>query len=214
MISDQFRNLLKKTDIAGLAALLAEHPHLANEPIPLDDNPAKAHPLHRICDGVFAGIYTDKQAVDMAKVLLTFGASVDGDVTREKSDTPLIAAASLHADEVGLLYIDHGANIHHGGCHGGTALHWAAWCGRDRLVSRLIKEKAEVNKRCLDFASTPLLWAVHGFTSGGPENRHKQIDCVRMLLDAGADKTIPNRQGMLPAQFLSDEDLELKEMLE
>lgn len=214
MISDQFRNLLKKTDIEGLAALLAEHPHLANEPIPLDDNPAKAHPLHRICDGVFSGTYTDKQAAKMAKLLLTFDANVDGNSTKEQIDTPLIAAASLHADEVGILYIDHGANIQHTGCHGGTALHWAAWCGRDRLVSRLIKEKAEVNKRCVDFASTPLLWAVHGYTYGGNENRHNQIDCVRMLLGAGADKTIPNRQGILPVQFLSDEDLELKKMLD
>ena len=111
------------------------------------------------------------------------------------------------------MYIGYGANIHHAGCHGGTALHWAAWTGRDQLVKRLINEKAEINRLCVDFRSTPLLWAVHGYKFGGNENRYHQVECVRALLKAGADKTLPNIEGYLPIQFLEESDTELTELL-
>lgn len=208
------KDLIKKADCEGLRAVLSKNPGLANETIPLDDNPAKAHPLHRICDGVFCGVYSDEAAVEMARIFLEFGANVNGHVTAEKKDTPLIAAASLNADEVALLYLDHGADVHHAGCHGGTALHWAAWCGRDRLVKRLILEKAPLEKRCIDFKGTPLLWAVHGYKFGGGKNRHRQIECVRLLLQAGADRTVPNIEGTMAVQFLDEEDIELKNLLD
>jgi hypothetical protein len=213
MVLPPIKDLIKKVDYEGLREALSKNPGLANEPIPLDDNPATAHPLHRICDGVFNEIYSDKEAAEMATIFLEFGAKVNGSVTAEKKDTPLIAAASLQADEVALLYIDHGANIHHAGCHGGTALHWAAWCGRDRVVKRLISEKAPLEKKCIDFKGTPLLWAVHGYKFGGRKNRHRQIECVRILLYAGAHKNVANAEGTLPAQFLSEEDIELKNLL-
>ena len=104
-----------------------------------------------------------------------------------KHDTPLIAAASLHAEKTGIYYIDQGANIFHQGCHGGTALHWAAWVGRDKLVKKLIDAGAELEKRCIDFYGTPLLWAVHGYRQSGEMNRHNQLECARLLVAAGAD---------------------------
>lgn len=205
--------LIRKADYAQLRSVLSRNPALANEPIPLQDNPAKAHPLHRICDGVFDGSYSDNQGADMARIFLEFGANVEGNIVKAQKDTPLLAAASLHADEVALLYLDRGANILHVGCHGGTALHWAAWCGRDRLVKRLLMENAPINKKCIEFGGTPLLWAVHGYKFGGAKNRHKQIECVRMLLQAGADKNIPNGEGTSALEFLGEEDLEMKETL-
>jgi hypothetical protein len=54
---------------------------------------------------------------------LEFGANVNGNNPAEKQDSPLLAAASLNADQLAYLYIEHGADIHHAGCHGGTALH-------------------------------------------------------------------------------------------
>jgi uncharacterized protein len=212
-MESQIKDLIKRVDYSGLTALLSQNPALANEPIALEDNPAKAHPLHRICDGVFDGRYSDNQAADMARIFLQFGANVDGNISEEQKDTPLVAAASLQADEVALLYIDHGANILHAGCHGGTALHWAAWCGRERLVKRLIIENAPVNRKCVAFKGTPLLWAVHGYKFGGSKNRHRQIQCVHMLLQAGADKNIPNAEGTRAVEFLGEEDVEMKQIL-
>jgi len=54
---------------------------------------------------------------------------------------------------------------------------------------------------------------VHGYKFGGGQNRYHQIECARMLLDAGADKNIPNKEGILPQQFLTDEDEEFKKLL-
>ena len=210
----EIKSLIDDKNYDKLRAILQENRHLVNEGIPCDDtNPTLAHPLHRICDGVFAKKYTDDEALDMAKIFLEFGANVNGGELIEKKDSPLIAASSLNADKVGILYIDHGANIHHAGCHGGTALHWAAWCGRDVLVKKLIEKRAEINRLCIDFRSTPLFWAIHGYRFGEGQNRHHQIECAKMLLDAGADRSIPNFEGYKPIQLLDDKDQELKDLL-
>jgi ankyrin repeat protein len=206
---------INNRDLDGLRELLANNRHLLNEGIPYDDsNPTKAHPLHRICDGVSEKRYSDEEAAEVAKIFLSLGADVNGGEQIEKKDTPLIAAASLQADKVGLLYINHGANIFHAGCHGGTALHWAAWCGRDVLVDRLINERAEINKLCIEFRSTPLFWAIHGLKFGGVQNQHNQVACAKLLIQAGADRSIPNFEGYKPYQLLGENDTELRALLQ
>lgn len=208
------KELITNKDYEGIRKALSQNPSLANEGIPFDDaNTTKAHPLHRICDGVFAHSFTDREAVEMAKIFLEYGANVNGNELTEKMDTPLTAAASLHADETGVLYIENGADIHHAGCHGGTALHWAAWTGSDLLVNRLLGEGAAINQRCIDFMGTPLLWAIHGYKNGGQGNRRNQLECARLLIAAGADKTIPNIDGDAPLAFLDEEDVEWAQLL-
>ncbi|MGF6929156.1 ankyrin repeat protein [Chitinophaga sp. W2I13] len=208
------KELISNKDYEGIEKALSQNPSLANEGIPFDEkNTTKAHPLHRICDGVFAHTYTDQEAVEMARIFLAHGANVNGNELTEGRDTPLIAAASLHAEEVGILYIENGAAIDHAGCHGGTALHWGAWTGQDKLLARLIRENADIHKRCIDFKGTPLLWAVHGLKHGGPENRHHQVECVRLLIAAGADKTVPNIDGTTPLEFLEEADKDLIDLL-
>ncbi|GAB3933109.1 ankyrin repeat domain-containing protein [Larkinella terrae] len=208
------RDLINNNDLNGIRQALSAHPELANEGLPYDaQNPKKAHPLHRICDGVFAGHYTDEEAVEMAKLFLEYGARVDGDALVEKQDSPLVAAASLHADQVAILYIENGATINHPGCHGGTALHWAAWCGRPKVVKRLLAAGAEINRRCIDFEATPLFWAIHGLKHGGTNSLPDCLECVTLLRQSGADKTIPNGNGTAVADLLTDTDGELKEAL-
>ncbi len=209
------RDLIKNVDYQGLRNLLFNNPLLANKGIPFDENnPDAAHPLHRICDGVFNKTYTDEQAVEIAKIFLEFGANINGFGLVEKQDTPLVAAASLQADEVALLYIENGANIHHSGCHGGTALHWAAWCGRDKVVKRLLKQKLDINKHCITFEATPLFWAVHGLKHGGEINRHHQEECIQMLVEAGADTAIPNKDGRTAWDMLDENDRDLLNLLQ
>jgi ankyrin repeat protein len=213
-MEQKVKKLFENKDYEGIKKVLEQNSRLANEGIPYDEvNTTKAHPLHRICDEVSSGKITDDEAVEIAKIFLEHGANVNGYELIEKRDTPLIAAASLHADKVAILYIGHGANIYHAGCHGGTALHWAAWCGRDKVVRRLIKEGAEINKRCIDFKATPLFWAVHGLKNSGEVNMHNQFECIKILLDAGADKDITNCDGHMPIDLLSEEDVELRELL-
>ncbi len=208
------KKLIDSKDYQALKNALTQNPALANEGIEYDEkNASKAHPLHRLCDGVFAGTYTDEEAVQMAGLFLEYGALVDGNEVIEKRDTPLIAAASLHADKLAIFYIEKGANIKHAGTHGGTALHWAAWCGRPAVVKRLVEACADINKLCLDFTSTPLFWAVHGFVHGGKNDLDNYLQCVQILLNAGADKSIPNSGGKTVLDLLNVEDVELKELL-
>lgn len=206
--------LIKNVDLAGIQAALTQNPALANTEISIEHiGGAAAHPLHRICDGVFHKVYSDEQGRQMAEIFLTHGAKVDGNDPQLLKDTPLVAAASLHADQVALLYIEAGANIGHQGCHGGTALHWAAWCGRPELVKKLIEAGAEINLLCHQFKSTSLFWAVHGLRSAEGKNLEQYKAIVKMLLEAGADQSVPNVEGYLPKQVW-DGDAELKGWLE
>lgn len=205
------RDLLFSADLPALNNILDANPALANEEISLPDNPATAHPLHRICDGIFRGDYSEATGLALAKIFLDHGATVNVDRTNEK-DSPLIAACSLGCDQLALLYIQQGARIDHRGTHGGTALHWASWCGRDVVVKELLTHNPDINQRCIDFKSTPLLWAIHGYKFGGKGNLHHQAGCARILLDHGADPSIPNLEGYLPKQLLGDQDKDLLEL--
>jgi ankyrin repeat protein len=203
--------LIASLDFAGLRDLLNRQPNVANDGILFDEkNPTVAHPLHRICDGVFHGIYSDDQSVELARIFLEHGSKIDGYGVPLR-DTPLVAACSLHADNLALLYIEKGANIHHPGTNGGTPLHWAAWTGRQKVVDKLIKAGADIHKRCVEFNSTPLLWAVHGYKSTAANSG--QVECVKLLLAAGAEKNTTNKQGKNIVDFLDDQDGALREML-
>jgi ankyrin repeat protein len=207
------KELIEQSNYAGLRQVLSQNPGLANEGIPYDEkNTSKAHPLHRICDAVFLKRITDEEAVEIARIFIESGAYIDGYEVKETKDTPLIAAASLHAEKLGLYYLQNGADIHHAGCYGGTALHWASWCGRDQLVKELIHSGADMNRKCIEFGASPLGWAVHGYKSGGETNRYHQTECARILIEAGADKTIANASGEIPLDLLSDGDVELKKL--
>jgi hypothetical protein len=207
------KTFIDNKDYSGIEKVLTDHPERANEGISLDEkNTTKAHPLHRLCDGVFAGKYSDAEGVKMAKIFLSHGARVNGDGLIPKKDTPLIAACSLFTDELALFYIDNGADIFHAGTHGGTALHWAAWCGRSRVVKKLIDKGADVNQQCIDFRSTPLFWAVHGIKKR-ENNLQESLECIKVLLKAGADKNVPNADGKRIVDLLNENDLELREIL-
>ena len=207
---------IKTNDLEAIRQALAADASLANAEIPWDkgSSPVNAHVLHRICDAVFNKFITEEQALAMAKLFLAHGAKVNGNALVRLRDSPLVAAARTPCDQLGLLYLNQGADIHHAGCFGGTALHWASWCGRDVLVNRLIEEKANINMLCDQFGATPLFWAVHGHRFGGPVNQHHQVACVQLLLAAGADKTIASKEGYVPLQVLAEEDTVLRALLQ
>jgi ankyrin repeat protein len=204
------RDLVFSGDLQTLSTLLRNHPELANKEFSLPDNPAMAHPLHRICDGVSRGYYSEETGLEIVKLFLRYGAELN--VHRiDGHDSPLTAACSLRCDHLALFYIQQGARIEHRGCHGGTALHWASWCGRDIVVEKLITLHADLNQLCIDFKSTPLFWAAHGY-SAGLENRHHQVNCAKILLAHGADPSISNFEGYLPTQLIEKHDQEFLDL--
>jgi ankyrin repeat protein len=192
MLASQLFKLVTQGDLQQLRAVLEADPGIANTGVPCSDAQPemKGHPLHRICDVVFAGAITDEKAIEIAKVLLEFGADISGYKSSGDQNTPLIAAASLHAEKLGIFYIEQGADIFYADHDGATALHWAAFCGRDQLVAALIAKGANINQQDTTFNSTPIGWAVHTLTSGDSGNQHNQIACIHLLLNAGADKAV------------------------
>jgi len=181
------KKLIEQKDNDGLRQLLTNNPDLANEgiTIPYDFScQTKGHPLHRLCDAVFAGKMTDEEAITLAKIFLENGANIDGD---KKGSTPLLAAASLHAEELGIFYINNGADINFRDENdNASALHWAAFCGRDKLVSKLIQSNAIIDEPDKSYQSTPLGWTIHSLMSAGTGNKHNQVACIKLLLQAGA----------------------------
>jgi uncharacterized protein len=201
-------SLLFSGRVAELESALKTNSELANQEVELPDNPATAHPLHRICDAVFGETISEERGLELAKIFIKYGAQVNIQKPPGK-DSPLTAACSLHCDKIALLYVDNGADINHQGCHGGTALHWAAWCGRDIIVNKLVQMVTDINQLCIDFKSTPLFWAIHGHRFGGDDNRYNQFECARLLLTNGADPNIPNFEGYTPAQLVEPGNLEM-----
>ncbi len=182
------KKLIEQKNNNGLQELLADKPNLANEGITIPYNlfcQTKAHPLHRLCDAVFAGKMTNEEAITLAKTFLENGANIDGD---RIGGTPLLAAASLHAELLGIFYIDNGADINFTDENdNASALHWAAFCGQDKLVDKLIKSKAILDEPDKTYQCTPLAWAIHCLMSNDKGNKHNQIACTKLLLQADAD---------------------------
>lgn len=211
------KQLIEKKDFDQLNQLLTEQPHLANQgiTIPFDMlSRVKAHPLHRLCDAVFAGKINDNVAVQLAKVLLKNGANIDGDKNKGEG-TPLLAAASLHAEQVGILYISYGADIHHTYKNdGASALHWAAFCGKDLLVQRLIEAQASIDQADSNYQSTPLGWAIHALQSKDVQELENQVNCLKLLLEAGADPTTLDPSKIAYLRSLASEDSEIEQLLD
>lgn len=206
--------LISNNDLDGLRKALAADPALANEGVVLPDNEAKGHPLHRICDAMFAKKITDEQAMEIAKLFLESGANIDGFMAQGDNNTPLIAAASLHAEKLGIFYIEHGANIYYTPkSDGATALHWAAYCGRDKLVKKLIDSHAEIDQRDTSFNGTPTDWAAHALKSDDTVNLFNQLNCVKLLLKAGANKNLLDINTIKYLQDTADNDTELKALI-
>jgi ankyrin repeat protein len=160
-----------------------------------------------------AGKLTDDEAVRLAKVFLTHGANIDGDKDKDEG-TPLLAAASLHAEQVGIFYIDYGADVHYTyKKDGASALHWAAFCGRDQLVERLIKSSAAIDEPDTVHQSTPTGWALHALMTNDKPNTHHQVPCIKLLLKAGANTEKLNEEAMGYLKTLAEADLEFYQLL-
>ncbi len=183
------KSLIEKNDPAGLDHLLSSKPDMANEGITIPFDlfcQTTAHPLHRIADAVFSNRISDQDALELAKVLLKHGASIEG-FQGSKQDAPILAAASLHAEQYGIFLLENGADSNVIGSDGASALHWAAYCGSDKLVVALIAAGAKINLTDSQHQSTPLQWAIHCITSNDTANKANQAECIKLLISAGAD---------------------------
>jgi ribosomal protein S18 acetylase RimI-like enzyme len=190
---DSFRLAIERGDTRGVATALQSDPGLANQTIHWYLNrPNESDPLHFVSDCVGNGWLTNGTEGEIAKLLVSQGAAVDGTCGRE---SPLIAAASLGAGRVAQVLVDAGADLEAVSVFGARALHWAAWTGASATVELLLARGAAMEKKCSEFGATPLFWAVHGYGPKGPENKSGQVAAARALIAAGALVATANKFG-------------------
>ncbi len=143
--------------------------------------------------------------LDILRLLLDAGANVES--ANPEGQTALMAVARTGNVKAAELLLKHGAKVDAAEKWGGqTALMWASARKQPEMVRFLIRNGAGVNKRSIDRnwerrvtseprvkemmtgGFTPLLFAV----------REECLDCVKALLDAGADVNKPDPDNVSP----------------
>jgi hypothetical protein len=169
-------------DAAALRQLLCENSSRANELIRWGK--CLTHPLHYISDLLFNGTLHKGNELPLIAALIEANADLNFQ-KHGKGDTPLIGAASLGVEDVGIQLLEAGAKPDLRGLFGETALHWAALLGEDRLVAKLIPG-SDLNLKDEKFQSSPLGWAFHGWTNPPAGNHGRQREVILRLAAAGA----------------------------
>jgi ankyrin repeat protein len=148
------RELLNRRDLAGLRALLDEHPELAVESLEhWCDHKRGATPLGYMAmlrfDAPRLGLPPVADGIDeVTRMLVEHGAPVEGEP--DDRETPLITAASYGDAEVARVLIEAGADIDalaaddSGGVPGGSALLHAGVFGNTEVVDVLAAAGARV----------------------------------------------------------------------
>ncbi len=165
----------------------------------------KKHPLQFVCDCVYAGKISEDLGLGFVGLLLENGSMING-YSEWKEDSPLLAAIGSYQTDIAHFMIDKGADYNHVGCHGATALHWAAWTGQDTLLSALLEFPVDYDVADHDFGATPLLYGIHGYFRGGEMNDRNQVRCVEMLLKVGADPYFTDKEGNNAWGYLKGRD--------
>jgi hypothetical protein len=184
------RAAIESGDAEALQRLLAEDASRANALVRWGEaDRISTHPLHYVSDMLFNGILAKGRELPLIELLINAGADLDYQ-SDARTDTPLIGAASLGAEDVGLALLRAGAKPDITGIFGETAIHWAALLGEDRLVSGLIKCSI-LNGSNLDlpdekYNSPPLGWAIHGRQNPPNGNQGRQCEVAALLVAAGA----------------------------
>ena len=183
------KQAIDAADANALQARITADPTLVNQPVRFGENNKNVvPPLHYICDVVFRGDATPEQSLAMARVLLKAGVDVnEGYATT--GDTYLITAASLGAEAVGLLVLEHGADVSAQGLFGASALHWAAFMGLDQLAEELLKHGANLELCDNEYDCSPLQWALYAWTNGSNGRRDGIPRVAAILVTHGA--TVP-----------------------
>jgi uncharacterized protein len=194
--TDRLRDVLDAGDVDGLRELLAADPRLADAGIAAGPEGSDWPPIHHVCNLAFEGRLDRETARALARQLLAAGANPNGTLL-QNGDCLLISAVSLCCPEIALDLMAAGADVRTTGLFGASALHWAAMLGFPTVVMALLEAGAEVNQEDMEYDSTPLGWAVEGWTAGTNGGTREQPACARLLVQAGGHFNHEDVEGAL-----------------
>ncbi|MBU6365215.1 MAG: ankyrin repeat domain-containing protein, partial [Gemmatimonadetes bacterium] len=100
----------------------------------------------------------------------------------------LLRACQLDREAGVRLLVALGWSLRQEGPWGGTALHWAAWHGRPRIVGALLALGAPVDQRDSQYGSSPIAWGAHGSAFGRAAADADYVAVIRLLAAAGASR--------------------------
>ena len=128
--------------------------------------------------------------IDIARHLIRSGADVNQPDAIH--DSPYLVAGAEGRLEILRMILDKGADLRSVNRYGGTALIPAAEHGYVRVVDLLLK--AGVDPNHVNYLGWTALHEAIVLSDGGPD--HQEV--LRLLIKAGADVNLPDRQGVLP----------------
>jgi len=135
---------------------------------------------------------TQGNHIEVAKLLIEAGADVNAQ--SDIKDSPYLLAGARGYLNILRMTLDHGADLNSTNRYGGTALIPACERGHVETVRELLNTNIDVN-HVNNLGWTALLETVI-LGDGGP--RHVEI--VRMLIKAGANLNLADRDGVTPLQ--------------
>ncbi len=128
--------------------------------------------------------------IDIARHLIRSGADVNqADAIH---DSPYLVAGAEGRLEILRMTLEKGADLRSVNRYGGTALIPAAEHGYVKVVDLLLKAGVDPNHG--NFLGWTALHEAIVLSDGGPD--HQEV--LRLLIKAGADVNLPDRQGVLP----------------
>ena len=132
------------------------------------------------CDLTPLHIAAQEGYIEVVTLLLAAGAEVNNAAKRGNSITPLHLALAKGNLEIVVLLLNAGADVNAKVIDGTTPLHWATLGCHSKVIQLLLTQAiADINSQS-SHGATPLHYAA----------RNGNIECVRHLLAAGAQKEI------------------------
>ena len=84
---------------------------------------------------------------EMLKFLLETKANINANNEAGENALFELITRNNPNSEIAKILIDNGINLHYKNKHYGTALHWAAYCGRKNIIELLLKKGAKINEK-------------------------------------------------------------------
>jgi ankyrin repeat protein len=113
----------------------------------------------------------------------------DCDINRhdELGNTPLIEASKKKYNDIALLLIEKGADIHHRNStiYGDNALTWSVFLGNILMTRHLLDRGCDINVQTHHQGNSLLIWSY----------RRTGVEMFELLLNRGADPTIHTKFG-------------------